>query len=135
MAEDKHTLILGWNEATLRVVVQICFLRRKYQQTNERRFLHVFPFAWVKRFKFLLETPSTSLAVSNVVLMTNQLSKAEMHEQLGQILAERGIDPKRTRIGRDIICRVGDPTNVNDCLLYTSPSPRDVEESRMPSSA
>ena len=25
--------------------------------------------------------------------------------------------------------------NVNTCLLYTSPSPRDVEESRMPSSA
>ena len=24
---------------------------------------------------------------------------------------------------------------VRDCLLYTSPSPRDVEESRMPSSA
>ena len=24
---------------------------------------------------------------------------------------------------------------VEDCLLYTSPSPRDVEESRMPSSA
>ena len=23
----------------------------------------------------------------------------------------------------------------NNCLLYTSPSPRDVEESRMPSSA
>ena len=26
-------------------------------------------------------------------------------------------------------------TAVNNCLLYTSPSPRDVEESRMPSSA
>ena len=26
-------------------------------------------------------------------------------------------------------------TSTNDCLLYTSPSPRDVEESRMPSSA
>ena len=25
--------------------------------------------------------------------------------------------------------------NINCCLLYTSPSPRDVEESRMPSSA
>ena len=24
---------------------------------------------------------------------------------------------------------------INSCLLYTSPSPRDVEESRMPSSA
>ena len=27
------------------------------------------------------------------------------------------------------------PTLINGCLLYTSPSPRDVEESRMPSSA
>ena len=26
-------------------------------------------------------------------------------------------------------------SNTNPCLLYTSPSPRDVEESRMPSSA
>ena len=26
-------------------------------------------------------------------------------------------------------------TDAIDCLLYTSPSPRDVEESRMPSSA
>ena len=25
--------------------------------------------------------------------------------------------------------------SINSCLLYTSPSPRDVEESRMPSSA
>ena len=28
-----------------------------------------------------------------------------------------------------------EPAEVYDCLLYTSPSPRDVEESRMPSSA
>ena len=27
------------------------------------------------------------------------------------------------------------PALIEDCLLYTSPSPRDVEESRMPSSA
>ena len=26
-------------------------------------------------------------------------------------------------------------SKIEDCLLYTSPSPRDVEESRMPSSA
>ena len=30
---------------------------------------------------------------------------------------------------------VTDPKNTKVCLLYTSPSPRDVEESRMPSSA
>ena len=29
----------------------------------------------------------------------------------------------------------GENTLLNNCLLYTSPSPRDVEESRMPSSA
>ena len=28
-----------------------------------------------------------------------------------------------------------DPNTKEPCLLYTSPSPRDVEESRMPSSA
>ena len=28
-----------------------------------------------------------------------------------------------------------DQVSLNPCLLYTSPSPRDVEESRMPSSA
>ena len=28
-----------------------------------------------------------------------------------------------------------DRDNIDTCLLYTSPSPRDVEESRMPSSA
>ena len=33
-------------------------------------------------------------------------------------------------IGAQFICALG-----NGCLLYTSPSPRDVEESRMPSSA
>ena len=35
-------------------------------------------------------------------------------------------------ISRMLIFPSGD---LSDCLLYTSPSPRDVEESRMPSSA
>jgi hypothetical protein len=117
VAENQHTLILGWNEATLRAVVQICFLRRQYQLTNERRFLHLlWLFPWIKRFKWLMETPTTSCAVANMVIMSNQLTKAEMHEQLAQILAERGINPRRTKIGRDIVCRVGDPTNVNDLI-------------------
>ena len=30
---------------------------------------------------------------------------------------------------------IAESTPTKDCLLYTSPSPRDVEESRMPSSA
>ena len=31
--------------------------------------------------------------------------------------------------------KIYEKLKVNNCLLYTSPSPRDVEESRMPSSA
>ena len=33
------------------------------------------------------------------------------------------------------IAKVVEVSEIEDCLLYTSPSPRDVEESRMPSSA
>ena len=39
--------------------------------------------------------------------------------------------------GRSVLVEQDQDGNVRDvtCLLYTSPSPRDVEESRMPSSA
>ena len=35
----------------------------------------------------------------------------------------------------DALIIIGDVAKNCNCLLYTSPSPRDVEESRMPSSA
>ena len=41
---------------------------------------------------------------------------------------------KMQRLMRDNLQKVGDIL-ISGCLLYTSPSPRDVEESRMPSSA
>ena len=49
----------------------------------------------------------------------------------------QGIGP---RIYGDLIERFGSPeavlnANPSDCLLYTSPSPRDKRQSRMPSSA
>ena len=37
--------------------------------------------------------------------------------------------------GNEIVVVVSAMGQTTDCLLYTSPSPRDVEESRMPSSA
>ena len=51
---------------------------------------------------------------------TNACEKAiRLLEEAGQIRA------------LEVTCSCGEQT----CLLYTSPSPRDVEESRMPSSA
>ena len=37
VCESEHTLVLGWNEATARVVVQTAFLRRQYQIMNEEK--------------------------------------------------------------------------------------------------
>lgn len=121
VAETGHTLILGWNEATLRAVVQISFLRRQYQIANERKsggLLVIAPGIFYPIFRFLklLETPSTSLSNSSIVLMNDAYTKEEMHEMLEAVLAERGISPARTKIGRDIICRVGSPTDVTDLL-------------------
>ena len=120
VAAHGHTLILGWNEATLRVVVQISFLRRQYQMLNESKWLGLlYFFPWLTSLcgmLGMLERPSTSLAVSDIVIMDDGITKDEMHVRLAQVLAERGINPKRTKLGRNIICRVGNPTNVNDLI-------------------
>jgi hypothetical protein len=41
VAESNHTLILGWNEATIRVVYQASLLRRQYQTLNEEKFYNL----------------------------------------------------------------------------------------------
>ena len=57
---------------------------------------------------------------------------------LGVGLTSRGeyldIEVHSTDSSAEMLKRIND-TMVEGCLLYTSPSPRDVEESRMPSSA
>ena len=117
---ELHTLILGWNEATLRCVVQISFLRRQYQMLNEAKTFYILYYFPVLRpvFDFfgLLERPSTSLANNDIVIMTDTVSKEDMHILLAQTLSERGISPNRTKLGQNIICRIGDPTNVNDLI-------------------
>ena len=46
--------------------------------------------------------------------MCDTLAKHEMEEILTAALSERGISPRRTRIGWDVICRTGDPTSAHD---------------------
>lgn len=120
VAEDGHSLILGWNEATQRVVVQIAFLRRQYQMLNEEKYFGILwflPFLMpVFRLFGLLEKPSTTLADSDIVLMTNNKTKEEMHILLEGTLSERGINPRRTALGLNIICRIGDPTLSTDLM-------------------
>ena len=54
--------------------------------------------------------------------------------------AERRLSSKYPLSAHKVLRKRGEfnqmgPTRAGGCLLYTSPSPRDVEESRMPSSA
>ena len=54
-------------------------------------------------------------------------------------LTEEEIREMLTEIGvkdiDDLFAPIPEEVRLRSCLLYTSPSPRDVEESRMPSSA
>ena len=50
-------------------------------------------------------------------------------------LLRRGIDENTAQLLADSGIKVGDLKKLDDCLLYTSPSPRDKRQSRMPSSA
>ena len=57
--------------------------------------------------------------------------KAIFHENEYKINIHAEIDKKRIKVPFPVM----GVTENEICLLYTSPSPRDVEESRMPSSA
>ena len=74
--------------------------------------------------------------------IASQLLNQPNRSDIGQLdWEERGPDNVGGRT-RAILVDAADPTNntvlaggVNGCLLYTSPSPRDLSTSRMPSSA
>ena len=57
------------------------------------------------------------------------MKKAELIERM---LEE---DEKEKKSARETVKELSANTGDKDCLLYTSPSPRDAHESRMPSSA
>ena len=62
-------------------------------------------------------------------MSTVSLTLDEIFDLAKKTLLANGCDGETASILSDLI------RNAESCLLYTSPSPRDVEESRMPSSA
>jgi hypothetical protein len=104
--EKDHTLVLGWSEGTVRLVCQLAFLRRQYQLSNDTWACYFMP--WLKT------KPSTSVADSTIVIMCNTKEKSEMESLIEHGFGERGILRRRTRMGCDVVCRKGDPSNVQD---------------------
>jgi len=50
------------------------------------------------------------------------LTKSIMSERILQIFEERGVEAEGNRVGWDFICRVGDPTCVNDLMRVSATS-------------
>ena len=76
-------------------------------------------------------TPVTQTGAANAINKNNSVSSP-----LGGNIATTRVSS--LAVGSDNVNALLDGSNLKiftDCLLYTSPSPRDVEESRMPSSA
>ena len=68
--------------------------------------------------------------------ITAKRIKEDLKKSYMEIIPVPGIEDKVDALPSDMYIAVTcSPTKGVDCLLYTSPSPRDVEESRMPSSA
>ena len=66
-------------------------------------------------------------------LINNELSRQETHLEL--IASENFASKAVMEAQGSVLTNKYAEGLPNNCLLYTSPSPRDVEESRMPSSA
>ena len=75
---------------------------------------------WVGHYKNILS-----------VELCNQIINYKFNYVKSTYSTHKGLSPNEKRVEMDEIWIRKD----NICLLYTSPSPRDVEESRMPSSA
>ena len=77
------------------------------------------------RNNFLIATFIFLISLSQYSCVSNNKSKRIIVASSGKI---ESLDPARANTLKSLQL-------LSSCLLYTSPSPRDVEESRMPSSA
>ena len=107
--EKRHTLILGWNDTTLLVLVQLARLREQYQLFTRARINRFLP------LKFIRDRSSTTASSRDIVLLNNQLEKDDMHSEIEEMLRHNHFH-WHTKLGQNIICRVGDPTKIPDLL-------------------
>jgi hypothetical protein len=102
--ESGHTVVLGWSEGTVKLVCQMALLRQQEHMLNE---------TWVRYFFWWLRVKlSTVVAKGGVVIMCNTMTKAEMEQALHKGFWECGVSRAHTRLGCDVVCRVGDPSDV-----------------------
>jgi hypothetical protein len=99
-----HVLILGWNEATVRLVCQLAFLRQQLDNMNSSIFRRYIPFLRVKG--------ATPVASAQIVVVCKSMPCRDMARILREAIQERGI--KGVQVGRHVVVSEGDPSNLHD---------------------
>ena len=74
------------------------------------------------------------LITDNVMHYCPGCSHGTVHKLIAEVIEEMGFAEKTVGVS-PVGCSVFAYNYIDICLLYTSPSPRDAHESRMPSSA
>ena len=87
----------------------------------------------LKEIRNRIASVSSTMQITSAMKM---VSAAKLKMAQDRITAMRPYATKLTELIQNLSANMGGVgENSYTCLLYTSPSPRDVEESRMPSSA
>ena len=82
------------------------------------------------------DEPTTALDVTVQHQILNLLSQQQQERQMGMVLVTHDLGVVATRTDDIAVMYAGKIVEkASTCLLYTSPSPRDLSTSRMPSSA
>ena len=91
-------------------------------------------FGWIEEFKWILRELNLNSA-SELVGRRDLLRGYNMHEETANILGVELDRSSKSLVGPQPIQKQVSDDEYWTCLLYTSPSPRDLSTSRMPSSA
>ena len=82
----------------------------------------------------MIERKGIRMLLSRMNIRENILEASNGEEAL-EVFEKEKIDVLLTDINMPFMDGIELLSRIHDCLLYTSPSPRDAHESRMPSSA
>ena len=136
--------VVAVNGNTVEPVQDFTYLQGQHSNEQQKSQLRIYPTYWTRRQSRPNETPRQYLE-SNEPHHANENSYI-LHMRTGSFpLWFRNLDPYTnrletigllsTRCQRRILHTRWYDFVSNSCLLYTSPSPRDRQKSRMPSSA
>ena len=123
-------------EAAVGVLMAAEQLQQAFTQVCER---HGITTDQYRVLRILRDAPADGYARGEVAQRCSMHRSPDMTRMLDRLvrqrLARRRLDPDDARCSIATITRAGRALLRRICLLYTSPSPRDRQKSRMPSSA